>query len=249
MPETADKRITQLESEKQKLMSENSGLRSANDKLTARNSRLKSQQSASTPQVPNTGMQMPQQSLFSGIPEGKALLGSWKVSGNSIRQTDKNQKFAKYAIPLPSIDNIGRNVLLQFTAKAENSGEWVGFGVHFAADGKYSASGYGLGQSYLVWVTSDPGFYKTESTYIQLYRSFNDVQMIQLSSTRIPESVTKSVQVGLLYKPATRSVELYVNGTKRSEFTLDSSIDPGNQLVLRTLGGPVSFENFSVKVQ
>lgn len=76
------------------------------------------------------------------------------------------------------------------TAKAA---PWVGYGLHFFASGEKAANGYGLGSSYLVWITRDTTFYKTGAAFVQLYEATSDLNMTQLASAVIPDPIDSQI--------------------------------------------------------
>jgi len=188
----------------------------------------------------------PQRVVLSSFSGGKALFGNWSVGYGYAEQKNTSLKFAKYSIPLYQSQDLTSYF---FTANAQGSRGWVGYGLHFFASGEQTGKGYGFGRSYLVWLTRDFAHYQANDTYLQLYESFNDVKMIQLASVKIPQSITSTLTVEALYNKSTGQITVSVNGEKQLSFTVESPIYSGNKIVLRTLGGPVKFTSIEVKTQ
>jgi hypothetical protein len=189
--------------------------------------------------------QKPSRLVQSGIAGGSPLLGSWKLQADALSQQSPSARFAKYAQALPQTDV---ETLFELTAQAK-AGGWVGYGLHFYASGEKTGEGYGFGNSLLVWLTSDQGYYKTDATYVQLYRSYDDFTMIQLASVGIPEAIGTELTTEVLYNPSARTIAVSVNGLQRLEYQLDDAILYGDKAALRCLGGPVDFYAFSMKVR
>ncbi len=188
--------------------------------------------------------ELPTRTAFSGFSGGKTLSGSWSVTSGSARQSDTKQLFAKYSLPF---SQNARETLYGFTARASGDG-WMGYGLHFRASGGKSGSTYGFGKSFLLWITRDPFYYGTDRTYLQLYRSYDDVTMTQIASVSIPESIESELDVQVYYNRSQNALVAYVNGEERLEYyEVDPAIWSGADLALRTLGARVEFSGFSVK--
>ena len=125
----------------------------------------------------------------------------------------------------------------------------MGFGLHFCASGEDTGRGYGFGKSYLVWLTRDTSFYKSTRTYLQLYRSSDDVQMAQIASVSISDRIDSPVDVKVLYNREGKVVEVMVDGETKLIYEVETVIQRGDKVVLRTLGGPVVFTHLAVKTQ
>jgi hypothetical protein len=196
--------------------------------------------------APEKVEELPSKTVFSGFSGGKALTGNWTATANSAKQVDTKQLYAKYSIP---VSQDQAQTLFSFNAKLSGEG-WVGYGLHFFASGDKRSDTYGFGKSFLVWLTRDPFYYRSERTYLQLYRSFDDVTMIQVASVSISESIFSSLKVDVYYDRSKNVIAAYVNGDKKLEFKeVDSAIWNGSKIALRTLGGEVEFSNFAVKTR
>lgn len=187
---------------------------------------------------------LPERVVYSGFRGGTSLLGDWKVTANNARQVDPAQMYAKYSLPIGQKET---EMLFGFTARATDL-DRIGYGLHFFASGEKTGSGYGFGSSYLVWLTKDRIFYKSDSTYVQLYRSFDDVKMIQVASISIPERIDSSMNTEVLYNSSDGIISVYVNGIKRIDYKVQSPIVRGNSIVLRSLGATAEFTDLYVKV-
>jgi len=187
---------------------------------------------------------LPERVIYSGFRGGDSLLGNWKVTENNARQVDAAQMYAKYSLPLAQKET---EMLFGFTGRATDI-DRIGYGLHFFASGEKTGSGYGFGSSYLVWLTKDKIFYKSESTYVQLYRSFDDVRMIQIASVSIPERIDSSLNTEVLYNSSDGTISVYVNGVKRIDYRVQSPLVRGDSIILRSLGATTEFTDLYVKV-
>ena len=187
----------------------------------------------------------PSRTLLSGFTRGSGVHGNWSASGRNLTQSNSSDLLAKYAIPVNQRSN---RLLYSFTAQAASSGTaFVGYGLHFMASGDKAANSYGYGNSYLVWVTRDPGYHKNNDTYVQIYRSFDDVNMLQVASVSTGESVTRSNDVEVLYDKPSGVISVSINGTTYASYRAPDAIRAGGKTAFRTLGGPVTFSDYEVK--
>jgi peptidoglycan hydrolase CwlO-like protein len=179
-------------------------------------------------------------SVMSGFNGGEPQIGSWRKNGTTLSQNDTDAYFAKYVLPVPQE---GKPLLYRFDAKSEGSG-WVGLGLHlFAADS--DKKGYGFGNSLLVWFTRDPDVYKSDRTWLELYRSNNDVDMYRVLNGGIEEPMDEYFNVEILYEPQAEYITIAVNGIDKIRFKTYFDIESGIEVSLRSLG-PASFKNLSV---
>jgi hypothetical protein len=182
----------------------------------------------------------------SGFTGGRAVAGSWSVTSSGASQTDASAYFAKYAIPVSQASN---ETLYTIKAKADESG-FVGYGLHFFASGDRRSDGYGYGTSYLVWLTRDPAYYGTDTTYLQAYGSFDDGEMIQAASMGIAAPIGMTNTTEVIYNKANGSVSVSVNGTEYISFTIPAEyrLGSGSKIALRALG-KVTFSDLTVKTK
>ena len=235
MPETDEARIAELEQKKSQLSRQVSDLK----RDLARATVEPEEAPVAAAAEPVT---KPEKSILAGFGGGKALYGSWKATATGLTQSDKQNKFAKYMLP---VSQRGTETVYRFRADTAKN-DWIGFGLHFFASGDETGNGYGFGSSFLVWLTRDPNYYKSERTYLQLYRSSDDVKMVQMASVGIPEGIAAAVDVEIVYSQAKKTVEVLVNGNSRLEYHVDGVITRGDKIALRTLGGPVEFSRLIV---
>lgn len=158
-------------------------------------------------------------------------IGSWTVRGNTARQTDSNQYFAKLTLPAPQA---ARPTLYSFTARATDEG-WVGIGIHIMVS-DVRARGYGLGRSLLVWLTRDYEEYRSDDTYLQLYRSNDDIDMGRVLDAVIEERIDRNLDIDVLYEPENEYITIAVNGEEKIRYKTWFGVDQGIEVALRSLG-------------
>jgi hypothetical protein len=185
---------------------------------------------------------LPSRARLSGFSSSRAVSGSWTAGSTRAAQNDANAYYAKLRIPLAQS---ARETLYSFDARATGTG-YVGYGLHFFVSGEVYGAGYGYGRSYLVWLTRDPGYYGTDDTYVQLYRSDDDVAMFQMASATIADSITSANSTDVLYDPSTGRITVSVNGTEYLSAQVKSPIRSGSSIALRALGTAV-FTDLTVK--
>ncbi len=179
--------------------------------------------------------------LADGFDEnGAAQIGSWAVTDGSLLQRDPNQYFAKYLVEVPQSP---RRTIYRFTAASLDEG-WVGLGLHIFVS-NVDKRGYGLGDSLLIWFTRDPAVYGTENTFLQVYRSSDDVNMGRVAGAMISEPIADSLDVAILYEPDTGYLTVSVNGEDKIRYRAWFDITRGVQIALRTLGR-ARFDEFTV---
>lgn len=190
------------------------------------------------------GFLEPEDVLFSGVQGGSSLLGQWELREDVLVQTDTSLYFAKYRIPLEQNQS---EILYEFSTKALRD-TWLGCGLHIFAGSEKTGNGYGYGKSFLIWITSDAKYYRTHDTFLQIYQSFDDINMLQLKSVRIPESIYDSVKVRIYHSRLENKFIVSVDGKKRLEYLLETAVASGDKVAFRSLGGPVEFSDFVVRV-
>lgn len=173
--------------------------------------------------------------LLRGFRGGSVGMGTWETSRVAVTQNDRSALYAKYVVP--ATQGTGE-LYYRFTGRALGSGR-QGYGIHVLASGARTARGYGYGESYLVWLTRDQGSYQSPSTYVQLYRSYDDVRMVEVMSA------TAGVEIG-----DSNIVEVHVNRTRDLitvivddeailTYQPESLILRGSEVVARTMGSAV----------
>jgi len=181
--------------------------------------------------------------LYSGFQGGDPQLGSWQLRAGTLFQYDPRQFFAKYALPVPQVS---RPTLYTMQLRAAGSG-WVGVGLHIFASDVQSRKGYGMGRSLLVWLTRDRRYYKNDGTYLQLYRSDDDVNMGRVLDAKIPEAIGDYLKLEVLYEPDKEYITIAVNGQEKVRYKTWFGVDSGVTVALRTLGAGASFRDFDVR--
>ncbi len=107
--------------------------------------------------------------------------------------------------------------------------------------------GFGEGKSLLVWLTRDLKVRGNDGTYLQVYRSDNDVSMERVLDAKIKERLDGWNRVDVLYEPANEFIVLAVNGTIRAAYRTYFGIGTGVTMSLRTLGDGVQFRNLEIR--
>jgi hypothetical protein len=224
-----------------------SGQRNAQDELSdARNqiSSLQSQlqQAGRATDDPLARIADLQRTVKSGFGGGSSLTGSWSLSGTRLRQTATDQLFAKYGIPVRQNSN---ELVYTFEGSGPNEG-WSGYGMHFLASNPDRANSYGFGSSYLIWVTRDPRNTQSESTFVQLYRSYDDVRMVQVASKAIARPITSTTEVMVYVNRAEGSTIVAAEGNPVFTFEDPSIIRSGAYIAPRALG-PATLSGLTVR--
>lgn len=182
--------------------------------------------------------------LTDGFKSPRNTLGDWSRSSGNLEQGDNSQRFAKYTI---SQSQSAEVLKYSFSTRAMNDG-WRGAGLHFLASRSDKANGYGLGKSYLCWVTRDEKAMQTDKTYIQLYKSMNDIKMIEVKSTITDFDIAKGIEIDIYVDKDKEKITVAANGEEMFTFTDDDFYSYGNVVAFRSLGR-ARFEDFSLKVK
>ena len=180
--------------------------------------------------------------LLSGFLRGKPHLGTWEIVNGVAYQKDPAQYFGELLLP---VRQLSQPTLFSFTGRATGK-DWVGFGLHIFVSNNPGKKGYGLGDSLLVWITRDEKVYEDNFTYIQLYRSYNAVNMERVLDARIEEPISEYVKVDVLYDPTKEYIAISINGTEKIRYQTWFGIDSGLEVALRTLKEGVSFKDLLV---
>lgn len=167
-------------------------------------------------------------------------IGNWQQHNGVMEQTDPNQFFAKLELPMPQ-DN--RPTLYKFEARSRGEG-WVGFGIHIFAD-NVEKKGYGYGESLLIWFTRDPREYGTNRTYLEIYRSRDDINMARVLNAALPEDISEWMDIEVLYQPGDEYITVAVDGEEKVRYKTWFGIDWGVGMALRTLDN-AEFRNLEV---
>ena len=134
------------------------------------------------------------------------------------------------------VEQAEKPVLYSFKARSTDPDEeWVGLGLHIFVE-NVEKRGYGLGNSLLVWLTRDQEVYKNDYTYLQLYRSDDDVNMDRVMDAVIQEPITEFLDIEVLYQPDEQYITVSVNAEEKIRYKTWFGIDEGIQVALRSLG-------------
>ena len=178
--------------------------------------------------------------------------GAWTVTGGRVSQTDAGATHAKFGMHnVPQADGA---TLYGVTAYADAAAR-AGMGLHFLASGTpHTANTWNYGNSYLVWITQEVGFYDTGHAHVQLYQSLDGNRLMWLNSTKIARSLDSELTLEALYQPGdcppmaaagscAGSISVFVDGTEQFKVmaTGEVSAQAADTVALRTLGGPVYF--------
>lgn len=165
-----------------------------------------------------------------GFSTAEPQIGNWELNNGVMAQTDPGQYYAKLELPLPQDD---RPTLYSFQARSQGRG-WTGFGVHVFADGT-DLRGYGYGESLLIWFTRDPREYGDDRTYVELYRSSDNINMARVLSAALPEDSREWMDIQVLYQPNEEYITIAVNGEEKLRYRTWFGIDWGVKVALRAL--------------
>ncbi len=180
--------------------------------------------------------------LRDGFAGSRARLGTWKISGATVTQSDPAQFFSRLELPVAQLKAA---TLYRFKARSTGSG-WVGIGLHLFVEDVVKKRGYGEGKSLLIWLTRDRAARGDDATYAQLYRSDDDVVMERMFDAELADGIDSWRLVEIVYDPKAEYIALSVDGVLRVVYKTFFGRDAGATVSLRTLGGGASFSDFSV---
>ncbi|MFP4302159.1 MAG: hypothetical protein ACLFQZ_09045 [Spirochaetaceae bacterium] len=170
---------------------------------------------------------------LTGFEAGRARMGSWRIVEDEATQTDPGEYFSRFALPL---EQLREPTLFSFRGRSLESTEWTGFGLHLFASAVEAPNGYGHGESLLIWFTRDREHYGNDHTYLQVYRSSDDVTMNRVAEGIIPEPISSPLEIDILYQPEVGDVTIGVNGEVKLLYNGWFGIDSGMEIALRTKG-------------
>lgn len=206
---------------------------SLRDNVTALESRVRDLETPRIPRLPRV--------LHSGFGDQSITFGDWARPGNTLQQTDPQARFAKVVFP---VRQSGGEFTFSIEATVPDTG-WVGYGLHFLADRSEAINGYGYGDSYLLWLTRDPRN-QIDRGYIQLYRSFNDIHMIQVANAILPISSFNRINATVYVNAAENVAQVFIEGRYAFSFPAEDLKTRGSSVAVRALG-PVTFTNLTVR--
>ena len=180
--------------------------------------------------------------LLDDFNDARIQLGNWSLSAEQAVQNDPEQYFAKLLLPAPQRT---RPTLYRFHARSIDEEGWVGLGLHVFVE-ETGRTGYGLGRSLLVWFTRDPDVYRNRRTYLQVYRSDDDVNMARVADALISEPISQELEIEILFEPDNNYITIAVNGRDKLRYRTWFGIDEGTTVALRSLGR-AEFRNLTVR--
>lgn len=179
---------------------------------------------------------------LSGFAGATATMGTWTGTPERMRQTDQNQYFARLDLPLRQ-DN--EALLYSMNTRGLKAG-WAGLGIHIYASDSVRRRGYGFGESLLVWLGRDPEVMGNNFTYLELYRSRDDINMERVMHVLIEESISDTLKIEALYQPQEEYITIAINGVEKIRYKTLFDIHSGVEVALRTLGA-AEFWNLEVR--
>jgi len=182
------------------------------------------------------------ETVGSGFRGSDPDVGTWSITPSSAIQTDSDAFFAKLAVPARQTD---KPMLYSFRARSLDPEGWVGLGLHFFVSDVELRRGYGMGRSLLVWLTRDPDVYKTRYTYLQLYRSDDDINMGRVLDAVIEEPISRLLNIEILYEPENQYLTVAINGEDKVRYRTWFGIDSGVEIAFRSLGA-AEFTDFRI---
>ncbi len=225
----AQKEIESLKSEISKLENQ---LDSAEGQITQLNRQVASMKDEGEEAAWMTASSRLTSTLLSGFSRGSGVSGSWSVSGGNLMQNDADSKFAKFAVPVTQTRS---ELLYVLEGRAAGSG-WQGYGLHFLASGSKQGAGWGYGTSYLVWVTRDQDHFRNQKTYVQLYKSMSDSEMIEITSSVADFSITGTNEVEVYVDKNSGNIVVSSGGQRLFSYSDDDFISSGSTVAVRALG-------------
>lgn len=166
------------------------------------------------------------------LTRAEAVTGDWRLSRSRAVQDDPDAFYAKLRLPFEQ-DATPRHY--RFLASSLDPG-WVGLGLHFAVESVERPAGYGHGESILVWLTRDPATYGVSDTFVEVYISYDDVNMERVAQARSPSRLAERTALEILFDPAAGFLTIAVNGVEYLRYRLTLPPGASAELTVRTLG-------------
>jgi hypothetical protein len=167
------------------------------------------------------------------LSDGTAVTGRWQSDGPlSVSQTDPHARFAKLTLPYRQDS---RPRLYRLLTRAPGDG-WVGVGLHLGVTDVQLPEGYGHGRSILVWLTRDVQAYGDETTFLEVYISYDDVTMNRVAQTALDTDLSATSAIEVLMDPGAGMVTIAVDGVEQFRYRINLPQGAGLELALRALG-------------
>lgn len=174
---------------------------------------------------------------------GFGVTGDWRGGATTITQRNPNAFYAKLRF---NETQDSRPRLYRVVMQALDSG-WAGGGLHLHVNHVQRPRGYAHGQSMLVWVTRDPNRYGNHSTYIEIYHSWDDINMARVSIARVDAPLSQALAVEALFDPVTGYLTVAINGVERVRYRHEVPQGSSVEIALRALGR-MRFDDLELRV-
>ncbi|MFW5814899.1 MAG: hypothetical protein ACOCWX_05575 [Spirochaetota bacterium] len=229
-------RVAEVESERDEAQEQ---LGDARSQVASLEERLQSDRGPEDALAPAANVR---RTITRGFGGGSAASGEWSTSGSRLRQTSASELYAKHVVPVRQNAN---ELVYTFEGSGASRG-WSGYGLHVLASDAEAGDLYGYGSSYLVWITRDPSNTQSDSTFVQLYRSFDDVHMVQLASRAIPRSIDSPFGVIVYVNRSEATIVVGVDDEPVLTFEDADLIRSGSEVAARALG-PATITDLEVR--
>lgn len=159
--------------------------------------------------------------------------GEWHASdGRRVTQTDADARFAKLLLPYRQDS---RPRLYRMLTRASGDG-WAGVGLHLSVTDVELPAGYGHGRSLLVWLTRDVQVYGRETTFLEVYISYDDVTMNRVAQSALDSDLSETTALEVLMDPGAGMLTVAVDGVEQFRYRIHLPQGAGLELALRALG-------------
>ena len=169
--------------------------------------------------------------------------GTWTSSGGVTRQTDPDEFFAKVIARSP----VEPDLRYSFAARALGRG-WVGVGLHVLIAGSQTHSGYGEGDSWLVWLTRDPVHFAQDQTRVQVYHSTSDTQMALVADRPVAVSIKDWNRFSIETDTGAQRLSVRINDGDVVSIPLPAGSGSGGRLALRSID-KAEFQDFLIEAK
>ncbi len=168
--------------------------------------------------------------------------GTWKTMGDNVQQIDPDEFFAKLIGPAPEY----QTVRYSFEARSLGRG-WVGLGLHVLANSIKTHSGWGEGDSWLVWLTRDPVHFAKDQTRLQIYHSTSDTQMTLILDKPVSAAIKEWNQFSVETDTLSRILRVRL-GDDVAEVPLPANTMGPGMLALRSIDR-AEFKDFVIEAK
>ncbi|MEX2444597.1 MAG: hypothetical protein WD492_13400 [Alkalispirochaeta sp.] len=167
--------------------------------------------------------------LSAGIP----VSGSWRAADtDNVSQIDPDARFAKLILPYRQDS---RPRLYRVVTRAPGEG-WAGVGLHLSVSDVELPAGYGYGRSILVWLTRDVQAYGQETTFLEVYISYDDFTMNRVAQSALDSDLSVTSALEVLMDPGAGILTVAIDGVEQFRYRLNLPQGAGLEVALRALG-------------